>query len=112
MKQALGRRTILCGDGARAWEGAARSAGKANLPGVAHNKRIFTPVARVKKSSLNRSTQSWLKAKSRGSCKANPLQETQRDFKFVAGANLAECAFSAVKRTARRMNVVGAGAKN
>ena len=112
VKQALGRRTILCGDGARAWEGAARSAGKAHLPGVAHNKRIFTPVARVKKSSLNRSTQSWLKAKSRGSCKANPLQETQRDFKFVAGANLAECAFSAVKRTARRMNVVGAGAKN
>ena len=112
VKQALGRRTILCGDGARAWEGAARSAGKAHLPGVAHNKRIFTPVARVKKSSLNRSTQSWLKAKSRGSCKANPSQETQRDFKFVAGANLAECAFSAVKRTARRMNVVGAGAKN
>ena len=108
VKHALGRRTILCGDGARAWEGAARSA---HLRGVAHNKRIFTPVARVKKSSLNPSTQSWLKAKSRGSCKANPVQETQRDFKFVAGDNLAECAFSAMKRTARRMNVVGAGAK-
>ena len=39
------------------------------------------------------------------------MQETQRDFKFVAGNNLAEYVFSPVKRIARRMNVVSSGAK-
>lgn len=53
VKKALGRRTIVCGDGARAWGGAAAAAGKAHLSRVAHNKRIFTPVARLRKTSLN-----------------------------------------------------------
>ena len=112
VKKALGKRTILCGDGARAWGGAAAAAGKAHLSGVAHNKRIFTPVARLRKTSLNHSTQSWLKSKSSSSSgSAKPVQETARDFKFVAGDQLAESAFGAVKKTARRMNVVGAGCK-
>ena len=39
------------------------------------------------------------------------MKETQRDFKFIAGDNLAESEFSPVKRIARRMNVISSGAK-
>ena len=76
------------------------------------NKRIFTPVAQLRKKSVNPSAQSWLESKSGDAGEApKPVQQTQRDFKMVAGDNLAEAAFSAIKRAARRMNVAGAGSK-
>ena len=39
--------------GSRAFHGALRDAGKPSLPGVNHMKEVFTPIARVLKSSLD-----------------------------------------------------------
>ena len=108
IKDAMGAGTIGAPDGSRAFHGALRDAGKPSLPGVNHMKKVFTPIARVLKSSIDARTKRMLekKCKSKGSTKA-AVAETKRYFKVAAGDSSAENTVGCIKKVMRRMGNLG-----
>ena len=71
-------------------------------------KKVFTPIARVLKSSIDARTKRMLekKCKSKGSTKA-AVAETKRYFKVAAGDNSAENTVGCIKKVMRRMGNLG-----
>ena len=108
IKDAMGAGTVGAPDGSRAFHGALRDAGKPSLPGVNHMKKVFTPIARVLKSSLDARTKRMLekKCKSKGSTKA-AVAQTKRYFKVAAGDSSAENTVGCIKKVMRRMGNLG-----
>ena len=108
IKDAMGAGTIGAPDGSRAFHGAIRAAGKPSLHGVNHMKKVFTPVARLLKSSLDDRTKRMLheKTKTKGSRKP-AVRETSRYFKLAASDNGAENTVGCIKKVMRRFGNVG-----
>eukprot|EP00435_Cladocopium_sp_Y103_P055502 s2442_g18.t1 len=103
----MGSATILCPDGAMAFASAARTAKKPVLKGVQHGKRLFTPTACLRKTSLDSKTTKFLQ-KASGS-KVAAARNYKKKFVAAAGDNLAEGLVSNLKFTARRFNAIRGG---
>ena len=93
IKEVMGKGTVGAPDGSRAFHGALRDAGKPCLTGVNHMKKIFTPVSKILKSSLDVRTNRMLKSKvgKTSKKKKSAVAETARYYKLPAGDNSAEC---------------------
>ena len=107
IKDAMGAGTLGAPDGSRAFQGALRDAGKPSLPGVNHMKKVFTPIARVLKRSLDARTKQRMMEKK---CKRKKpaVAQTKRYFKVAAGDNSAENTVHGVhQEMMRRMGNLG-----
>jgi len=90
----MGRRPFREGVGPKAFEGC-------------HQKKVFTPVAKLLKSSLSAADQATLR---KASQQTPPLaKETTRFFFVAAGNNLSENLTGHVKNTMRRQGTLGKG---
>ena len=103
----MGKATVLCGDGARAWQHAAKTSGKPMLGGVKHGQRLFTPVSSLRKKSLDAPTKQFVQKCSRPKMAATKNLKT----KVLApgGDNVAEGLVSHIKGTARRLGRLRGG---
>lgn len=105
MTSALGKGVIVSPDGGKAFHSVARKLGKSCLKGVNHQKKVFTPLATLKKSQVDNASSKTLQRQSRG--KEKMVHVSARQFKLAAGDNLAEAKFSKLKGNLRRVNGVG-----
>ena len=101
----LGDGTVLAPDGAQAFHGSAQAAGKPSLRGVNHNQKMFTPVGRLLKSTLDKATAKMLRAQTKG--KTPSVKETSRYFMMAAGDNSVEGTQGHIKNTRRRLGNSG-----
>ena len=107
IQQKLGRATVLCGDGAKAWQHAAASSSRPMLQGVKHGQRLFTPVSTLQKKDLDTPTKNFLKRCSQDKIAA---AKTYRKKVVAAGGdNIAEGLVSHLKGTARRLGSLKGG---
>ena len=109
-EEALGPGTFMGADGARAWVSRSRSLNVPILGKVNHQQKVFTPVAKLLKSSLTKLQRRTFSASSKGPA---PATEVGRKFFWAAGGdNSAESALARLKNSMRRMQTVGRGNAN
>lgn len=97
---------LLAADGARAWKGAARSADKAPLlPGVCHQKKVFTPTSRVLKKDVGSKARRFLKRQSE--TKKPLVREYQKHWVLAGGDQACESQFAHIQSTSKRVQGSG-----
>lgn len=105
IRKAVQQGCFLGSDGAKAWTQASSASKAPKLPGVHHQKKVFTPLTRLKKSALTVSQIKTLRAATKG--KSPTAKEGKHFFWTTAGDNGAESTMSSLKQSLRRMGHLG-----
>ena len=92
-------------DWGQAFQSVLKKAGVPTLPGVSHFRKVFTPVAVLKKKDLSPAVCKMLRAESK--TKEPSVQEQATQFKLVAGNNSAESLAGAARNQLRRLGSQG-----
>lgn len=107
IRKAVKSGCFLGSDGAKAWTQASSASKAPKLPGVHHQKKVFTPLTRLKKSTLTPDQIKTLRAATKG--KSPTAKEGKHFFWTTAGDNGAESTMSTLKQSLRRMGQLGRG---
>ena len=105
IKTHMGSATVGAPDGGRAFHGALKASGIPTLTGVNHMKKVFTPVGKLLKSTLDTGTTRMLRQRCKG--KQPCVKEAARYFTLPAGDNSAERTIGCIKGVMRRLHNVG-----
>ena len=77
----FGKGTVMAPDGSPAFHAAAKKGGKPSLKGVSHLTKVFTPVSKLLKSTLQKDEIKMLRSNSKG--KGAAVNETKLYFDYV-----------------------------
>ena len=101
----FGKGTVMAPDGSPASHAAAKKGGKPSLKGVSHLTKVFTPVSKLLKSTLQKDEIKMLRSNSKG--KGAAVKETKLYFVLCGGDNAAESQSGHIRNTMRRVGNLG-----